>query len=158
MALAALIVVVDQATKQVILAGWQLGESTPVIPGLFSITSVRNRGGAFGLLADLPEEWRVAAFVVFALGTVALLAWMFRETPAADRWQRAALAGVIGGALGNLVDRVRFGEVVDFLDVFVGDRHWPAFNVADSFISVGALVLVLAALRTTDPDPSGPPP
>jgi signal peptidase II len=138
----AVIVALDQYTKHLVVSAWQLGDTTPIVPGFFSLTYLRNRGGAFGLFAGLPETWRVAFFVVFALATVAALIWMLRTTPREDRTQRLALTWVIGGALGNLYDRILYGEVVDFLDVYVGDWHWPAFNVADSFITCGVLLLV----------------
>lgn len=150
--LVALMVALDQYTKHLILADWQVGDTVAVIPGFFSLTYVRNRGGAFGLMADLPEAWRVGFFVAFAVLTVAGLSWMLRETPREDVAQRLALTGVIGGAIGNLYDRVRYGEVVDFLDVYVRDWHWPAFNVADSFITCGVILLVLASLRGTQGD------
>lgn len=144
--LVAFIFALDQYTKHLVVASWNLGESLPVIPGFFSLTYLRNRGGAFGLFSDLPETWRVAFFVVFAIATVAALIWMLRTTARNDVLQRLALTAVIGGAAGNLYDRVRYGEVVDFLDVYVRDWHWPAFNVADSFISCGVVLLLLSSL------------
>jgi signal peptidase II len=145
----AVIVALDQYTKHLVVSAWQLGDTTPIVPGFFSLTYLRNRGGAFGLFAGLPETWRVAFFVVFALATVAALIWMLRTTPREDRTQRLALTWVIGGALGNLYDRVLYGEVVDFLDVYVGDWHWPAFNVADSFITCGVVLLLVGSFMTS---------
>ena len=142
-----LIFALDQVTKQMIVAGFQLGESLTVIPGFFSITYLRNRGGAFGLLAELPDAWRVTFFVVFAVATVAALVQVLRGTARADLVMRLAITSVIGGAIGNLWDRIRYGEVVDFLDVFVRNWHWPAFNVADSFISCGVVLIVLGSMR-----------
>lgn len=150
--LAVLVFVADQVTKGMIVDHFQAGESADLVPGFFSLTYVRNRGGAFGLLADLPGLWGQAFFIVFALGTVALLIWMLRNTPVQDRLQRLALTSVIGGAAGNLYDRIRYGEVIDFLDVYVGRWHWPAFNVADSFITVGVTLLVISALRAARAD------
>ena len=147
--LVALIVALDQYTKHLVVSAWQLGDTMPIVPGFFSLTYLRNRGGAFGLFASLPETWRVAFFVVFALATVAALVWMLRTTPREDRTQRLALTWVIGGALGNLYDRILYGEVVDFLDVYVGDWHWPAFNVADSFITCGVVLLLVSSLMTS---------
>lgn len=143
--LVALIFVLDQVTKHLVVASWELGESVAVVPGFFSLTYLRNRGGAFGLFSDLPEAWRVGFFVLFALATVAALAWMLRSTDRDDVVQRFALTSVIGGAAGNLFDRVRYGEVVDFLDVYVRDWHWPAFNVADSFITCGVILLLASS-------------
>jgi signal peptidase II len=151
--LIALIVALDQYTKHLVVSAWQLGDSIPIVPGFFSLTYLRNRGGAFGLFAGLPEGWRVAFFVVFALATVAALVWMLRSTPRQDRVQRLALTSVIGGALGNLYDRIVYGEVVDFLDVYVRDWHWPAFNVADSFITCGVVLLLVASLTTSQESP-----
>jgi signal peptidase II len=145
----AVIVALDQYTKHLVVSAWQLGDTTPIVPGFFSLTYLRNRGGAFGLFAGLPETWRVAFFVVFALATVAALIWMLRTTPREDRTQRLALTWVIGGALGNLYDRILYGEVVDFLDVYVGDWHWPAFNVADSFITCGVVLLLVGSFMTS---------
>jgi signal peptidase II len=144
--LVALIFAADQYTKHLISSAWQVGDTMPIIPGFFSLTYLRNRGGAFGIFSELPETWRVAFFVLFALATVAALAWMLKSTPREDRLQRLALTWVIGGAIGNLSDRIRFGEVVDFLDVYVRDWHWPAFNVADSFISCGVVLLLVGSL------------
>jgi signal peptidase II len=146
--LVALIFALDQYTKHLFVAAWEPGQSLVVIPGLFSLTYVRNRGGAFGLLAGLPEAWRVGFFVVFAVATVAALVWMLRGTARDDLVQRLALTGVIGGAVGNLWDRIRYGEVVDFLDVYACDWHWPAFNVADSFISCGVVLLLVGSMRS----------
>lgn len=158
--LAVLIFVADQVTKGMILDffdGDGIGESTVLIPGFFSLTYVRNRGGAFGLLADLPGIWGQAFFVVFALVTVALLVWMVRRTPVADVVQRLALTLVIGGAAGNLYDRIRYGEVIDFLDVYWRGWHWPAFNVADSAITAGVVLLLISTLRSggSSGDPEG---
>jgi len=147
--LAVLIFVADQVTKGMILESFDgdgVGESRVLIPGLFSLTYLRNRGGAFGFLADLPGVWGQVFFVVFALATVALLVWMLRKAPVEDFVQRVALTSVIGGAAGNLYDRLRYGEVIDFLDVYYRGWHWPAFNVADSAISVGVALLVVSAM------------
>ncbi len=137
--------VLDRITKEIVLAQMTLGESIPVVPGFFSLVSVRNRGGAFGLLADLPPAVGLAFFVIVASATVAVLAWMLSRVAAEERWQRFALASVISGAVGNLYDRIRFGEVVDFLDCYWGAWHWPAFNVADSLITVGVVLLLLSS-------------
>ncbi len=151
--LVALIVALDQFTKHLVVSSWELGDSVTVVPGFFSLTYLRNRGGAFGLLADLPEGWRVGFFVLFALATVAALVWMLRSADRDDVVQRFALTAVIGGAVGNLYDRIRYGDVVDFLDVYVNDWHWPAFNVADSFITCGVILLLASSLLSTDRRP-----
>ncbi len=116
--------------------------SIPITP-FFNLVMGWNRGVSFGLLSDV-NSWTVwvLPIVVVAI-TAALLVWLWR----ADRaWQAVALGLVVGGALGNLLDRLRFGAVADFLDVHVAGYHWPAFNVADSGITVGAVMLVIDAL------------
>lgn len=144
----------DQVTKRIIDASFALGEVLPVIPGFFSLTHSRNRGAAFGMFAELPDPWRGLLLVFFAGFVVVLLTWMMASTPQEDRWQRVAIASVIGGALGNLYDRVVVGEVIDFLDVYVGSAHWPTFNVADSFITVGVILLLFSSFfGESDPDP-----
>lgn len=149
----AAIVVADRVTKWIVMDVMQRGESFSVIPGLFSLTYVRNPGAAFGMLADSP--FRVPVLLVFAVAAVAGLTWLLIQAPVSHVWERAAAAAIIGGALGNLYDRFAYGWVVDFLDFYVGRWHWPAFNVADSCITVGVAVLLLASLHRREND--GPP-
>jgi len=141
--------VLDRATKVLVMQTMAVGQSIEVIPGFFSLTHVLNRGAAFGLLAD-QGPWHDVFLVVVAIVATVVLGWLFWQLDASLRWQRAAAAAVMAGALGNLYDRVVYGSVVDFLDVFVGDWHWPAFNVADSCITVGVVVLVIASFRDAD--------
>lgn len=132
----------DQATKWLVLRNIPLHESVPVIPGLFQLTHVQNRGAAFGLFSDLTSQWATSALILFsfiALAVVWRLLWRNSHSLTATGM---ALALVLGGALGNLWDRVVDGHVVDYLDVFIGTYHWPAFNVADSAIVIGAMFLV----------------
>ncbi len=139
-------VAVDQATKEIVSRTLPLYKSIEVVQGWFSLTHIRNRGGAFGLLAEGGsglQTFFFAAVSVLALGIILLL---YGRVGSGKLWITLALALVFGGALGNLIDRLRFGEVVDFLDFYVGAAHWPAFNVADSAISVGAGILFLGAL------------
>jgi signal peptidase II len=137
--------VLDQLSKNLVLANFSLNDSIPVIPGFFNLTYVRNTGAAFGILAG-QESWRHLFFQVvsvLALGAIIYLFWTSRR----DRLALWGAALVFGGAAGNLVDRVRFGYVIDFLDFFIGRYHWPAFNVADSSITVGAFLLAVKFLR-----------
>jgi signal peptidase II len=140
-AIAAAILVLDQITKVIALRRLELGVPVPVIDGFFSLTLVLNPGLAFGMLGRTPPAWRwiVAGLSVAAL--VALLTFARRIAPTGGWVNTVALGLILGGAVGNLIDRARFGAVVDFLDVSVGDYHWPAFNVADSAISVGVALL-----------------
>ncbi len=145
-ALALAVVVLDQATKAWVLATFELHETVPVIPGWFHLTYIRNPGAAFGLFSGHAEAFRRPFFlVVTAVALAAILAILWRA-PRGRPWLLTALGLVFGGAVGNLIDRVRWGEVVDFLDVFWKTHHWPAFNVADSAITVGMGVLILEEL------------
>ena len=132
----------DRLTKTLIETALALHETLAVVPGFFHIVHVRNQGIAFGLLADSPSPAKTFALVFFsalALGGVALLLW---SNHAEARQPSVGLALILGGALGNLFDRVRHGSVVDFLDFFVAGYHWPAFNLADSAIVVGGGLLL----------------
>ncbi len=136
----------DRLTKWLIVNRLIEGASISVIPGFLSITHVRNPGAAFGFLSAVDSFWRDAFLVVVALVAALALGWMLLGLPREQRWQRAATVGVIGGALGNLYDRLAYGQVVDFVDAYLGSWHWPAFNVADSCITLGVVALVLASL------------
>lgn len=140
--IALLVVLLDRASKWLVAKNIVLHDSIVVIPGLFRLTHVQNRGAAFGLFDDSPNEWKVTALILFsllALIVVLVLLWKNGHTMNATG---IGLSLVLGGALGNLWDRLVARHVVDFLDFYVGRYHWPAFNVADSAIVVGALLLV----------------
>jgi signal peptidase II len=141
-----IILLLDQVTKEIVMQGLSLRENLEIIPGFFTLTYIRNAGGAFGLLAG--EATRTRAFFFLAVSGLALgvIVYLYTKLPPGKPWIAAALAMIFGGALGNMVDRLRFGEVVDFLDFHIGTVHWPAFNVADSAISVGAGILFFCAL------------
>ncbi|RLJ63591.1 signal peptidase II [Sulfurisoma sediminicola] len=138
--LAAVVIGLDQATKLWVLAAFQPQESLAVL-SFFDLVLVFNAGAAFSFLAGA-GGWQKWFFVALAFVISAWIAVMLRRH-ARDTLQSFALALVMGGALGNVVDRLRFGAVVDFLDFHVAGWHWPAFNVADSAITVGVLLLVL---------------
>jgi signal peptidase II len=144
------ILVLDQLTKAWVLASLPLGGGFTVIPGFFDITHVHNPGGAFGFLASMGAEARSLLFVAVALAAIALIVVFYWQTPATERVTAFGLALVLGGAVGNLVDRVRLGIVVDFLDVYAGELHWPAFNVADSAITVGVVLVAVRMLLQKD--------
>jgi signal peptidase II len=144
---AGLVVCLDQITKALVDRYMALYESRSIVDGLLKLTYVQNRGAAFGILsdADLPNQsWLLAVVSLCALAAIAYYAW---KLPAGSRMPRLALALIMGGAVGNLLDRLRLGHVVDFVDVYWGAHHWPAFNVADSAISVGVALLLLDILR-----------
>jgi signal peptidase II len=142
-ALSAAIIVADQLAKWVVLGFFAGREPRVEVTGFFNLVLVCNKGAAFSFLADAPG-WQTPLFVTFALVATAICGTLIVRNPG-RRLFASGLALVIGGALGNLVDRLRFGCVVDYLDFYVLDRwpHWPAFNVADSAICVGAALLIL---------------
>jgi signal peptidase II len=144
--LAGAITVLDQVTKVIVLERLVLGVPIPVINGLLSLTLVLNPGLAFGLLGGLPPAWRwlVAVLSLVALAVLARVA--LRVLPAGGPAGRVAIGLIFGGAVGNLIDRARFGAVVDFVDVHWQGWHWPAFNVADSAITIGVALLALRLL------------
>jgi signal peptidase II len=133
--------VLDQATKLYIDHRFALYESVRVIENFFHITYVRNKGAAFGILAD--SAIRVPFFITVATVAALGILWYLRQLREDQRLQQFALSLVFAGAVGNLIDRVRLGEVIDFLDVHWYQHHWPAFNVADSAITVGVGLLLL---------------
>jgi signal peptidase II len=143
------VLLVDQTTKAIVAHTMRLHQSIDVLP-IFALTYLRNTGAAFGVLAAAPASVRLPIFFVVTVVAVGALVSFVRRTPPDERWLVAALGGVLGGALGNLVCRVRFGEVIDFLDVHWGDLHWPPFNVADSAITVGVAIVLLRATRADD--------
>ena len=150
--LAGAIVALDQATKALVDRYMELHESHTIIEGLARLTYVQNRGAAFGILsdADLPYQSILFSLIsLIALGAIAVYAW---KLPVTSRLPQLALALIMGGAVGNLLDRMRLGYVIDYVDVYWGRHHWPAFNVADSAISVGVALLVLDILKNPQPD------
>jgi signal peptidase II len=142
-----LLILADQATKAWVTASLGLHESVPVIPGLFSLTYIRNPGAAFGFLAGASPFFRQVFFVAVNLLAIGLILYALVRNRFIQASWRIPLALILSGAAGNLVDRVRFGEVVDFLDVYVGSHHWPFFNVADMAITTGAVLLVILVIR-----------
>lgn len=149
--IALFVLLFDRATKWVIAKNIVLHGSIQVIPGFFRITHVENRGAAFGLFADSPSHWKIAMLVLFsivALVIVSTLLWRNSHTMSTTG---VGLSLILGGALGNLWDRLVSGKVVDFLLFYVGQYQWPAFNVADSAIVIGAGLLVFEILFTKTP-------
>ncbi len=143
-----LIILLDQITKFYVDSSMRLHESIPVIQGLFSITYVRNPGAAFGFLADTSPLFRSIFFVAVTVLAIILAVHYIWKSRAGEPLLTFALSLILSGAVGNLIDRVRLGEVIDFLDVYIGSYHWPAFNVADSAISVGAVILFIELTRS----------
>ena len=148
---AAVIIVVDQITKQFF---WRNGQNYDVIGDFFRITLVRNAGAAFGLF-----QGGRAFFIAASIVAIIFIVYVGLRLPRSD-WQRRLLLGLIlGGAIGNLIDRVYAGQVIDFLDVGIGVHRWPVFNVADMGVSVGAVFLLIYLMRAPRHDEAdGPPP
>jgi len=140
--IAASVVMFDRLSKWLVAQKIGLSDSVDIIPGLFRLTHVQNKGAAFGLFSESPSEWKVAMLILFSVVALALKNNMLWKNGNAMNATAVALSLVFGGALGNLWDRVATGRVVDFLDFYVGTHHWPAFNIADSAIVVGALLLL----------------
>ena len=139
-ALALGVVLADQVTKALVLARFSLGERVE-LTGFFNMVLVYNKGAAFSFLSDA-GGWQTPALVVFAVVAIGVVGTFIVRSPG-RLMLCTGLALILGGALGNLIDRVRFGQVVDFLDFHAAGWHWPAFNVADSAITVGAALLIL---------------
>jgi signal peptidase II len=149
--LAGAVVALDQASKAVALDRLPAGVPVSVVDGLLSLTLVLNPGLAFGLLATLPKPWRWLVVVLSLVALAVLARVALRVLPAGGWAGRLAVGLIFGGAVGNLIDRARFGAVVDFVDVHWRGWHWPAFNVADSAISVGVALLALRMLTERTP-------
>jgi signal peptidase II len=139
-----IVLVLDQITKYIIRTHVRLYDTVTVIPGFFNITYVRNKGAAFGILSSLPEFWRSAFFIAVTIVAVAAIIALILKTT--DRLPVYAFSLIAGGAVGNLIDRVRYGEVVDFIQWYVRSHYWPSFNVADSAITIGVVLLAIEML------------
>lgn len=137
------VIVTDQLSKLHIIQTMRLHESIPIIPNLFSLTYIRNPGAAFGLLAGSSNAFRMVFFGLTSIFALVLLGTILYRMPEREWMGRLSVSAILGGAIGNLIDRLRFGEVIDFLDVYIDNYHWPAFNVADSAITVGVIFLII---------------
>ncbi len=146
------IVIIDQLTKFFIVKYLPLHDTVPVVSGLFNIIHIKNPGGAFGLLANLTPGMRTFIFLFISSLAVGLIFYFYIKTPVNQAWLAAGFALIFGGAIGNLIDRIRFGVVTDFLDFYLSKYHWPAFNVADSAITVGIGIFIVHLLFKKIPD------
>ena len=140
------VLALDQITKHWIASRFPLYEIQPLISGFFNLVHVRNRGMAFGIMNRPGADWGFTLLLCATLGAVALLLFWFYRLKSEDKGTTIPLSLILGGAIGNLLDRIRFGEVIDFFDFYIGPYHWPAFNVADSAITVGTLWLAVSLL------------
>lgn len=147
----------DQLTKNAIVARFEYAETLVVIDGFFDLTHVRNPGGAFSFFANADPVWRLPFFLGAPLIAIVLLFVFYRRTPPDARFSALALGLVLGGALGNLTDRLRYGEVIDFLEVHLWSGYtWPTFNVADSLVVVGVIMLLIETFFEIAPEAESP--
>jgi signal peptidase II len=145
----------DQLSKRLIVERFAYGEQLVVIPDFFNLTHVRNPGGAFSFFADLPDVWRQIFFLGTGVLAVVLLLMFLNRLEHHERLSATAIGAVLGGAIGNLTDRIVYGEVIDFLDFRLwGGYVWPTFNLADCWIVVGVAILMLEMFLAPDPTES----
>jgi signal peptidase II len=138
----------DQLTKRMVEDAIPEHAVIPIFPSFLNLTHVKNPGAAFGLFADSPAPWKTFLLVAISVAVLAIVIRIVLKSPALAWPSGVGLALIAGGAVSNLLDRVRDGRVVDFLDIFVGPYHWPAFNLADSAIVVGAGFVILHLLHS----------
>jgi signal peptidase II len=147
------ILVLDQLTKWVVDRMMPLHYSIPIIDGFFNLTYIRNTGAAFGIFAGSAAAFRLPFLILFSLLAIGFMIMMLRRLPDSEKGLITALALILGGALGNLIDRALYGEVIDFLDFYWGSYHWPAFNVADSCITIGVAITIFYMIKAKGADP-----
>ena len=140
------IVIVDQITKAMVRPALALHQSIEVIPRFLDLTRVHNTGAAFGMLNAVDFPLKTVVLSLVALAALGGVAWYAATVPLTDRLARIGVAGVLGGAVGNLIDRATAGYVLDFIDAYYGDWHFWAFNVADAAITVGVIFMILDML------------
>lgn len=142
-----LVIASDQITKHYISSAFQIHESREVIPDFFHITFIKNKGAAFGFLSGSDSSLVIPFFISITIIALAVLFWLFFKTPLENRFAILGLSLLLGGALGNFIDRIFLGEVVDFLDFHWYEYHWPAFNIADSSITIGVSLLLFDIVK-----------
>ncbi len=141
------LIILDQFTKFLVNAHIPKNQFLPIIDGFFRITHIRNPGVAFGLFSESPSTVKLIVFVVFSLVAIVAILVFFHQTPPEKKFVHLALILIFSGAIGNLIDRVMYHEVIDFLDFYVGTYHWPAFNIADSCITIGVVFMFADLIR-----------
>jgi signal peptidase II len=146
-----LLLAFDQATKALVASRLVPGESIEILPGVVHFTLVHNTGMAFGLLSGSDIPFKSVVVTLLSLAALAAVIYYALKSPRGETMTHLGLTFILGGALGNILDRARLGYVIDFVDVFYRDAHWPAFNVADSSICVGVGLLLLDSLRRHEP-------
>lgn len=147
------IVLLDQATKIIVDRAIPFNHTVPVIKNLLNLTYIRNTGAAFGIFSESAETFRLPFLILFSLLAIVFIITVLRRLPEAEKGLTVALAFILGGAIGNLIDRFLYGEVIDFLDFYWSRFHWPAFNFADSFITVGVAITLHRLIKSKGNDP-----
>jgi signal peptidase II len=147
-----LVVIADQLTKWAVIKLITLYDVIVIIPGFFNLVHVQNTGGAFGVFAGQQNTFQSMMFVLVTIVAICLILYLYKNTPAEFPILSFGLSLIFGGAIGNMIDRIRFGRVTDFLDIYIGNLHWPAFNVADSAITVGMIIFGFYVIFRKMPD------
>ena len=150
--IAGLVIIIDQITKAIILSFIPLYRSIAVVQGFFSLTHIQNPGGAFGFMSNQSSSLLNIIFLFVASLAICLVFYFYINTPKKYNLLATGFALIFGGAIGNMIDRIRLGKVVDFLDFYIGNLHWPAFNVADSAIFVGIVIFLFHLLFKKMPE------
>jgi signal peptidase II len=149
--IALFVVLLDRATKWAVAKNISLHDSIQLIPHVFYLTHVENRGAAFGLFAESPSQWKIGMLILFSIIAMIIVSTLLWRSGHAMTTTGVGLSLILGGAIGNLWDRLVSGRVVDFLLVYIGSYQWPAFNAADSAIVVGAGLLVYEIMFDKSP-------
>ena len=150
------ILFLDQGTKLIVSRAMPLNHSIPVIENLFNLTHIRNTGAAFGFLAGGNRILRSSFLIIFSILAMGFIITLLKRLPDRETTLNTALTFILGGAIGNLIDRLLYGEVIDFLDFYWSRFHWPAFNFADSFITVGVILSLYRLITAKGKDPFTP--
>jgi signal peptidase II len=150
------IILLDQASKIAVDRAIPLNHSIPVIENLFNLTYIRNTGAAFGIFAGENLPLRRTLLIGFSVVAIGFVIALLKRLPGEEKGLIVALTFILAGAIGNLIDRLVYGEVIDFLDFYWSKYHWPAFNFADSFITLGVMATLYRLIRTKGQDPFSP--
>ncbi|MGB9499984.1 MAG: signal peptidase II [Dissulfuribacterales bacterium] len=135
-----LVVILDQITKWAVARSITLYDVIELIPGFFNLIHIQNTGGAFGVFAGRQNSLQSLVFVLISIAAMCLIVYLYKNTPEEYPILSFGFSLIFGGAMGNMIDRIRFGRVTDFIDLYIGNLHWPAFNIADSAITVGMII------------------
>ncbi|CCO24518.1 signal peptidase II [Maridesulfovibrio hydrothermalis] len=147
------ILILDQLTKIAVREKMAMWTSETIIPGFFNLVHVVNKGAAFGFLNREDISWQRTFFIVVTFVAMGAIAMLLKSTKNDDKFQIIGLGCVLGGAIGNLIDRILYSEVTDFLDIYFGSYHWPAFNIADIAICIGAFAMIISLYRNRKDEP-----